>query len=308
MRNVHQLILIDGVERARALAETKGDRRAVDAAAAVLAEEVSRLGITHAGFAMTSLPHKRIDESVWERKGHLTTLLVESGLDRARQPIGIPYGALARVILLYLQTEAIRTGNPEVDLGRSMNAWLERLGVARGGKTRSLVAEQAKRISACRLTFFSDRGPAEIRQNSAFVRDAIRFSGVSDGDQPALWQDRVRLDDGFWQSLQAHPVPVREEAIVAIGARSMAIDIYIWLAYRLHSLGGKTLVPWPAVHAQFGGGFQVMRQLKPKFIECLKLALAVYPEARVDVTDAGLVLHSSPPAVPRAAAKTLGLT
>src|ERR1700692_2114876 len=117
MRNVHQLILIDDVERARSLAETKGDRRAVDAAAAVLAEEVSRLGITHAGFAMTSLPHKRIHEPVWERKGHLTTLIVDSGLDRARHPIGIPYGALARVILLYLQTEAIRTGNPEVDLG-----------------------------------------------------------------------------------------------------------------------------------------------------------------------------------------------
>src|ERR1700687_3277623 len=106
---VHRLIEHEGVERARYLAATKAERREVDAAAAVLAEEVSRLGITHAGFAMTSLPHKRIDESVWERKGHLTTLLVESGLDRTRQPIGIPYGALARVILLYLQTEAIRT-------------------------------------------------------------------------------------------------------------------------------------------------------------------------------------------------------
>ena len=44
------------------------------------------------------------------------------------------------------------------------------------------------------------------------------------------------LSEGFWASLRAHPVPVREEAISAIGTRSMAIDIYIWLAHRLHAL------------------------------------------------------------------------
>jgi hypothetical protein len=30
---------------------------------------------------------------------------------------------------------------------------------------------------------------------------------------PALWQDCVRLDDGFWKSLREHPVPVREDPI-----------------------------------------------------------------------------------------------
>jgi hypothetical protein len=55
---VHDLILSHGVEGARAMAISKPERQAVDAAAAVLAEEESRLGITHAGFAMTSLPHK----------------------------------------------------------------------------------------------------------------------------------------------------------------------------------------------------------------------------------------------------------
>jgi hypothetical protein len=95
MGSVHQLIEDEGIERARFLATTKSDRRAVDAAAAILAEEVSRLGITHAGFAMTSLPHKQIKDSVWERKGYQTTLLVESGLNRQRVPVGVPYGSLS---------------------------------------------------------------------------------------------------------------------------------------------------------------------------------------------------------------------
>jgi hypothetical protein len=29
------------------------------------------------------------------------------------------------------------------------------------------------------------------------------------GDQPALWQDRVLLDEDFYRALSEHPVPVR---------------------------------------------------------------------------------------------------
>lgn len=45
--------------------------------------------------------------------------------------------------------------------------------------------------------------------------------GLTDENhQPSLWEERVRPDEGFWASLRNHPVPVREEAIQAIGTRS----------------------------------------------------------------------------------------
>ena len=308
MGDVHQLLLQHGLEGARACAASKLERYAIEAAAAVLADEEGRLGITHAGFAMTSLPHKRIEEALWKREGHRTTLLVESGRSRGGDLVGVPYGSIARLILLDSQTEAVRTNSPEVELGRSMRSWMGRMNLTSGGKTYQLVTEQARRISACRLTFFTDReNGAETRHNGAFVQDAITFASVMDDNQPALWQDCVRLDPSFWRSLRDHPVPVREEAIRAIGTRSLAIDVYIWLAYRLHSLGKSTPISWSAVHAQFGAGFRLIRQIKPTFVEALNLALADYPEARVDIEKQGLVLHPSPPAVPKAEAKRLGL-
>ena len=117
----------------------------------------------------------------------------------------------------------------------------------------------------------------------------------------------MRLDEGFWRSLREHPVPVREESVRAIGARSLALDVYIWLAYRLHSLTKATPVTWPALHGQFGAGFKAIRQLKPTFRDALSLALAVYPEAKVDLEPTGIVLHPSAPAVPRVEAKRIGL-
>jgi hypothetical protein len=307
MGTVHRLIMEHGVEAARNAAETKSERQAIDAAAAIMVEEESRLGITHAGFAMTALPHRRIEEPFWERSGYQTILQVESGRLPGGKLVGVPYGSLARMILLYLQTEAIRTNSPEVELGRSMRAWMVRMSLADGGRTYKLVTEQARKISACRLTFFAQRGGLEMRQNGMFVRDAISLSGVIDDTQPTLWQDRVRLDDGFWASLREHPVPVREEALRAIGARSLALDVYIWLAYRLHSLAKPMPVSWTALHAQFGAGFQLVRKIKPSLTDALRLTLAVYPEARVDVEPSGFVLHPSPPAVPRAEAKRIGL-
>jgi len=190
-----------------------------------------------------------------------------------------------------------------------MKSWMGRMSLTTGGKTYQLVTEQARRISACRLTFFTDRTDgAEARRNGAFVQDAISLSGViGEEEQPLLWQDRVRLDIGFWQSLKTHPVPVREEAIKAIGTRSLAIDVYVWLAYRLHSLSKPTSVSWSAIHGQFGAGFRLVRQMKPSFTEALQLALAVYPEAKVDVDKEGIILHPSPPAIPKSEAKRLGI-
>ena len=78
----------------------------------------------------------------------------------------------------------------------------------------------------------------------------------------------------------------------------MALDLYVWLAYRLHVLAKPTSIYWPKLHEQFGGGFKALRQFKPTLIENLKLALAVYPEAMVELEPNGLRLIPSPPPVP----------
>jgi hypothetical protein len=49
--------------------------------------------------------------------------------------------------------------------------------------------------------------------------------------------------------------------------------------------------------SQFGAGFGRLDNFRMRFLPNLKLALAVYPEARVEVSDKGLVLHPSRPPV-----------
>jgi len=298
MGQVHQLITSQGVEQARALSDGKLGRQCVDAAFNVMTDEEQRVGIMHAGFAVTALPHREIDATKWVREGGSVKLLVESGSDRDLRPVGVPFGSIARMILLYLQTEAVKTKSRDIELGRSMNQWLSSMGIDNGGKTYKLVREQSKRLSMCRLTFYRSIGDSTHITNGSFVRDAIIPSSSTDSGQMSLWREAVRLDEGFYQSLIEHPMPVREAAIREISGRSMAIDVYVWLAYRLHHLPAATPVSWGALYKQFGAGFNHAYHFKPRFRETLALALAAYPEARVSLDEAGVTLYPSPPAVP----------
>ncbi|MDA8250392.1 MAG: replication protein RepA [Rhodospirillales bacterium] len=298
MSRIHDLVLTHGRDVARSMVSTKHEKLAIDMAAEILAEESERLGITHSGFCLTALPYKDCKQPLWRKEGHKVTLLVESGRDRNEDYIGIPYGAKARVQLLYLQTRAIQTNNPVVELGGSLHEFLRRVGISVGGSQYAEIRKQARRISACRLTFLEEDEVSEKRSNGAFVENAIHFKEKNDARQGTLWQDTVELNGTFFKKLKEHPVPVWEPALRQIIDLPVAIDIYIWLAYRLHAIDAPTSISWLSLHQQFGGSYKAVRQFRPEFLRNLTFALAVYPEAKVEEGKGGLVLHPSRPPIP----------
>jgi hypothetical protein len=280
-------------------------RPLVDIAAEVMADESQRIGISYTGFCLTSLPHKRLpDDQAWQKHGHRVTLLIEPGrLKSAKGDLrlhGVPYGARARMILLYLQTQAVRTGSREVALGRSMRDWMERMGLSVGGETARSLREQAARISACSLKFFWEddaKGTAGWAAGR-IVNSGLRFHTQED-PQGSLWEDRVVLDEVFWKALRDHPVPLLEAAIRQLRDRSMSLDIYVWLAWRLHTLSKPVAITWVSIHTQFGAGFDKLFHFKPRFSEALAAAVAAYPEARVEVGEVGVTLNPSRPPIAR---------
>jgi Plasmid encoded RepA protein len=299
---IGHLVLVHGRERARDMVPAN-KRSLVGIAAEVLSDEAQRIGISYTGFCLTSLPHKRLpDDEPWVKKGHRVTLLVEPG----RLPIrsgkaklyGVPYGARARMILLYLQGQAVRTGNREVELGRSMRAWMERMGLSVGGETMRALREQAARISACSLKFcWDEEQGGEGWNRGAIVASGLRFNAAEPNGQDRLWEDRVVLDQDFYNALRQHPIPLREAAIRELRDRSMSLDLYVWMAYRLHNLAGPTRISWTAIYGQFGSGYAELRHFRPRFAEALAAAVAAYPEAKVGVGEDGITLHPSRPPV-----------
>jgi hypothetical protein len=296
---VHQLVLAYGRERARSMVDER-DKTLVDIAAEVLGDEGQEIGISYTGFCLTSLPHKRLaDDEIWERKGHNVTLLIEPGsMKRGEKTVkyGVPYGSRARMILLYLQTQAVRTGSREIALGNSMRDWMERMNVSVGGETASSLREQAARISACSLKFFWQGEDSNGWARGGIVSSGFQFN-VRDDRQDGLWDDRVILDEVFWKALRDHPVPLQEAAIKQLAHRSMALDVYIWLAWRCHRLENPTKITWLALNSQFGVAGRQLKHFKPLFTEALKAASAAYPGSRVTTDERGIVVFPAKPPV-----------
>ena len=306
MGTVHQLIKDQGRQGAL---DFGLDRQEVEAAVAYMADEESGVGFLYSGWCQTALPHRRLpDADGWQIQSERTTLIVEPGMRPGPAgkpvPIGVPYGSRARLILIYLQSEAIKTRSREIELGKSLRAWLERLGIPQGGSSVATVRDQAERLSLCRLTFRIQGTGATGLLNQSIVDTALFLDepdNAARGKRPQF-MERVTLSTGFYEQLQRHAVPLEESAIKAVSNNSQALDAYAWLAYRLHSLTAAKLVPWRALMAQFGAGFSRLDNFRMRFLPNLKLALAVYPEARVDFSEKGPVLHPSRPPVTRSLA------
>ena len=77
----------------------------------------------------------------------------------------------------------------------------------------------------------------------------------------------------------------------------MALDVYCWLAYRLHVLNKPKTVSWQALRIQFSPNVKHLFHFRAHFKDNLALALAVYPAARVEESENGLTLFPSPPPV-----------
>ncbi|MGK7871472.1 replication protein RepA [Falsiroseomonas sp. E2-1-a20] len=303
MGAVHQLLMEFGKEEA---VKADVDRRVIEAAAAYLASEESEIGFLYSGWAQAALPHRRLpDDAPWQVITNHVTLLVQPGMRPGKPPvsIGVPYGSRARLILLYLQSEALRTGRRDISLGRSLHAWLRRLGIPIGGRSMQDVRDQAERISRCRMSFDVMQGNRLGLANQTILDTAMFVKG--DGDSPGdQFIETATLSEVFFNQLKRHPVPIEESAIKQIANNSLALDVYCWLAYRLHVLNAPTPISWSALKEQFGQGFGRLDHFRKQFRHTLVMALSVYPAASVDVHERGVTLNPSPAPV---APKTLRL-
>lgn len=293
--NVAQLVLDLGRDEARRQVSAE-DRALVDMSASVLGDEEFGMGFCYSGFAIVHLPHRKIaDNEVWERVNGRALITLEPGLvpiDGQTVKFGVPYGAHARMIMIYLQTQAVKVRTRQIRLGASLNEWMRNMGITLGGNSAKRVRDQAMRLAACRLTFSwmdEDGGQGFERANivSAFATPGPRQN----------WDEFAVLSSDFFDALIEHPIPCREVALQQLSGSSAAIDCYIWLAYRLHSLRRPMLIPWPALASQFGSAYSELRNFRPNFMKALVKAAACYPEARVEPERHGLRLFPSPPPV-----------
>lgn len=259
----------------------------------------------HSVLCQTCLPYRNPGDGVrrWERDNGAAALLLTAG--EARHPsgkwveIGLPYGPKPRQILAYLNTQAILQQQPVIDIERSLASFIDVMGYADKGQSFRVIKDQITRLAACdfRLGFSRDGLSAETHKGTIVASFNLWLE--KDERQRVLWPRAIALDPRYFTSLIEHAVPLDTRAVAALGHSAMALDIYAWLAQRLHRIapGSPVTIGWPTLQRQFGEGFSRLRKFREKFLIALKAAKAVYPAARLSVDGRGLTLEASPPPI-----------
>ena len=121
------------------------------------------------------------------------------------------------------------------------------------------------------------------------------------------WRSHIVLGQDFFEEITRSAVPVDLRAIGYLQRSPLAIDLYVWLTYRMSYLKKPTLVPWEGLQNQFGADYARPRDFRRKVLTQLQEVLRLYPTVRVTPTDTGLRLYPSPPHVGRAQVPTSGL-
>ena len=274
--------------------------RIISAAVEIEQDDPLEIVYQHSLFCQVALPRSRPEGRVFERSYRNGSVILEAGkLWNGRQWIEqpLPAGPKPRLALMHMNSQAVKTRSPYIDIGNSCAEFLRRLGLNdQDGRTYALFKREMQALAACRMALGYTEGERAITLNTQPVEEFSAWLAVNENER-VLWPAHLELSRRYLDSLLKHAVPLDARACGALAHSAMALDIYSFFARRLHSLQKPVKVTWHQFHAQFGQEFNDWRNFKKKFLPAYRAALTVYPSAKVEEVTGGLLLKPSMPPV-----------
>ena len=263
------------------------------------AKEAGALGYMARALVQATLPHSKIVGNEFKRTNGLFNLTILSD-----SQIGLPYGSVPRLLLSWISTEAVRTKDRELVLGRTLSSFMSELDlIPTGGRWGAItrLKDQMKRLFGACISCTYDDGRNWAIRNISPISRANLWWNPKQPNQATLFESTLTLNEDFFNEIISNPVPIDMRVLKDLKRSPLAIDIYCWLTYRLSYLKTTTTIPWQALQIQFGSNYatdqQGVRNFKRAFLRELKRVTLFYREAKLEPLEEGLKLMPSLPHV-----------
>jgi hypothetical protein len=282
---------------------TRSEQKLVEVGTLISTERPSGddMAFTHAVLCQVGLPRSKVDGREFLRKSGAAWVNIQAGvLDEGNGPVlqPIPYGPMPRLALAWVSTYAKRHNTREIPIGESAAEFLRLMDMDDQGARYATLRKQMHALAACRLQL----GYKGRTYNGQPIDQFDAWVSNRETQQRALWPGVMLLSDAYHKELVEHGVPLDNRALHGLKGSALALDVYTWLAHRLHRIDGRPVVlHWKSLREQFAQEYQGKdpdRDFKKRFLPALNDALAVYPQAKVKRVTGGLLLTASPPPVP----------
>jgi hypothetical protein len=280
---------------------TGPDKKLIDAAAEIATLPPESMAFTHAVLCQVGLPRSKVEGRDFMRQSGAAWVNIEAGyLDEGRGPVlqPIPYGVMPRLSLAWVSTFAVRNKEREIKIGDSAGEFLGLMGMDGQGARYATLRKQMHALAACRLQLgFKGR-----TYNGQPVEQFDAWLANGNSGQRALWPGTMLLSESYYNSLIESAVPLDNRALMALKGSALALDVYAWLAHRLHRIAGRGVtLHWKSLREQFAQEYKGKdpdKDFKKEFVPTLRKVLAVYPQAKVKPVTGGVLLLGSPPPIP----------
>lgn len=268
--------------------------------------EIEDAAFLHSVLCQTFLPYRNPGDDVreYERIQGNAVLLLKAGevfnpRTKSFKKVGLPYGPKARLVLAYVNTWAIKTQSPIVQIEGTLTSFVRKLGLDTGGKTITSVKEQLSRLAGSTIRVGYSTSDDKARTAKLDIIDNMEMWLGKDKNQRVLWPGEVRLSETFFNSLMEHAIPLDERVLGALANNAAALDIYVWLAQRLHRVrkDKPQAISWAALQDQFGSGYSNPRKFRQNFRQRLELVMKFYRDAQIEDMRTGVLLKNSRPPV-----------
>jgi uncharacterized protein YozE (UPF0346 family) len=286
-------------------AATRSELKLLDAGSLISMEPPTGadMAFTHAVLCQVGLPRSKVEGREFLRQSGKVWINVQAGfLDEGCGPVlqPIPYGAMPRLALAWISTYAKRKNTRVVPVGESASEFLRMLGQSTSGGARgafTMLRKQMHALAACRLQL----GYMGRTFNGQPVEQFDSWVANKDTNQRAIWPGEVILTSSFHDELMEYGVPLDNRALLYLKGSALALDVYAWLAHRLHRIEGRpVMLYWKSIRDQFAHEYQgknAEKDFKKSFLISLNSVLVVYPKASVEVVRCGILLKKSPPPI-----------
>lgn len=289
---------------------TLKDRRIIEAATEIMASPPigDEIAFLHSTFCQVGLPRSKVAGTVFERRSGTAAIRLEAGSlwnGHEFEPQPLPYGTRPRLLLMHIIRTYLRTGERVINLGESTRDFLVNVlnTEATGGPRGTITAfkAQTKAFAAARMMIGYNTGDGAARTRPERLVEEFETWPETPGlpGQKSLWRNELMISQDFAESIKKASVPLDARAIRAIQDSALALDVYAWLAHRLHRLDRPAQVYWANLREQFGHEFSDPKGFKSTFKKSLLNVLNVYPHAKIELVTGGLRLSPSLPPVPK---------
>jgi hypothetical protein len=265
-------------------------------------------------FVQCTLPHSKPKGNTWSRRNGTFALGIQGGFDATTgEEIGLPYGVIPRLLLLWVTTEALRTKSRRLDLGATLAEFMRDVGLdpSRGGERSDArrLQEQMRRLFQARITFQQNiedgtrHGAAWL--NMEVASEAVLWWDVKNPKQGALWESSILLGEKLFEAITANPVPIDVRVVRCLTRSPLAMDLYNLLCYeawRVQRTGKSRFIPYRALMTQLGAeytGEDAEKDFSKKVRAALRKMLPLMGGVKVSTRGGGLtVLSGSVPPIP----------